>query len=175
MNIDDLKESTEALREHTPETADEMSDVCAEIHAAMDFQDAVKAQEVAACAELVAQLEAVRAPFRAQHAAALELIAAAKASLTRRIEADELAMLEAIAAQRQVPAPTVLPKGLRSTRKTVLTGVELEQLPAEYLTMVADADRILRAAEAGETVPGATVETEFGVVYTRPKGSKKTK
>lgn len=166
---DELKEYAALLVGYTPESTDEMADICAELHKAMDRQDKLIAEQKSACADLQAQLATKQEPFRAQLAVAAELIAAGKAALIRRVEADEAAALAAIAAKVEVPAPRPLPKGLRITRASTLAAVDLALLPEDYLTAVADADRILRAAEAGLEVPGATVEIKHGVIYTRGK------
>lgn len=168
----ELKEMAAMLVGYTPENTDEMADICAEVHKAMDLQDKLIAEQKGACADLQAQLDAKREPFRAQLAVAAELIAAGKAALTRRVEADEAAALADIAMKAEVPAPRPLPKGLRITRASTLAAVDLALLPEGYLTAVADADRILQAAEAGLEVPGATVEIKHGVIYTRGKKAK---
>jgi hypothetical protein len=164
-----MTESAQLLAEYTPSTTDEMADVCAEIHRAMDAADALQAAEDKATAEAKAVLEKLRAPFREQQAAAAALIVAGKAALVRRVEADEQALLDAVAAKSQVPAAVPLPKGLRSKRTVVLSSVDAALLTAEFLSIVPDTNAILSAAEAGLEVPGAVVDVKFGVVYTRPK------
>lgn len=172
INVEELKELAAALAEGTPENTAEMAEICAELHRALDMQDSVKAAETKATAELKAQLEAATAPFKAQRQAIGAIMEAAKGALVRRLEVDEAYALNQIQHGLFVPAPRELPKGLRVSRATVLESVDVSKLPDEYLTLIADADKILQAAEAGHEIAGAVTKTAMSVVYTRPAKTK---
>lgn len=171
ITLEEMQETAAALRETTPADTEEMTLICAEIQTARDLQDAIAAELKAHpdIAELQAELERLLAPFKARKAAAQAVVDAATAALVRRIEIDEHEALAAVQARAAVPEPRQLPKGLRATRKTVLTGVDMDVLDDSYTRVVADDEKILRHVEQGHDVPGATIEIKHGAVYTRPK------
>lgn len=169
MNIKELQETAEALRSTTPEDTDEMALICAEIHDARDLEDEITKAERAACAELESQLAKLREPYRLQKAAVNAVVEAATGALVRRLTLDEQAAEDAVKNKYSVPAPRNMPKGLRTTRKTVLAAVDMDVLPETFWSVVADAAAILKAAEAGLDVPGATIDIKLGCVYTRGK------
>lgn len=169
MNIKELHETAEALRTTTPEDTDEMALICAEIHDARDLEDAITRDERAACAELESQLAKLREPYRLQKAAINAVVEAATGALVRRLTLDEQAAEDAVRRKYSVPAPRDMPKGMRVTRKTILSAVDMAKLPETFWSVVADQAAILRAAEKGLEVPGATIDIKLGVVYTRGK------
>lgn len=172
MTNAELKELAELLAKHTPSDMAEMADVCTQMRECMDAGDRSVAQEKAATAELAAKLAAARTPYRDEQLLLSCVLIEAKAALTRRVDADEAATLAALAAKVVPPSPTQLPTGLRVKRAVALVSVDLEALPSDYHSTVANADAILEAFEAGREVPGAVCETKTSVIYTRPKGSK---
>lgn len=169
MNIKELQETAEALRTTTPEDTDEMALICAEIHDARDLEDAITAEERAACSALESQLAKLREPYRLQKAAVNAVVEAATGALVRRIMLDEQAAEDAVKNKYSVPAPRGMPKGLRVTRKTLLVAVEMAKLSDDYKIWSANAEAILEAAGAGHAVPGATIDIKLGAVYTRGK------
>lgn len=169
MNIKELHETAEALRTTTPEDTDEMALICAEIHDARDLEDAITAEERAACSALESQLAKLREPYRLQKAAVNAVVEAATGALVRRLTLDEQAAEDAVKNKYSVPAPRGMPKGLRVTRKTLLAAVDMSALHEGFKTLVADTAAILRAAEKGFEVPGATIDIKLGAVYTRGK------
>lgn len=169
MNVKELHETAEALRTTTPEDTDEMALICAEIHDARDLEDAITAEERAACSALESQLAKLREPYRLQKAAVNAVVEAATGALVRRIMLDEQAAEDAVKNKYSVPAPRGMPKGLRVTRKTLLVAVEMAKLSDDYKIWSANAEAILYAAGAGHDVPGATIDIKLGAVYTRGK------
>lgn len=170
--MNEKQEIVALLAEHTPTDADEVTAVVAELHEAMDAQDAIDAEEKAATFELKAKLEEARAPFRARSAEAGALLAAAKAALVRGIEADEARRLAAVNAKKQVPSPLSLPKGLSVKRQLQITQVDVTKLGDDYLSVVPDTDALLSAHEAGTVIDGAEFATVTTVVYRRPVTKK---
>lgn len=167
MNTAEATETAELLESMTLDELDELSLPVESLREGMDELDRLTEAQKKLAAPLKKQLDELLAPFKEQVIAQQAVIAEAKAAIARRLKADDAAQLAAVAARAQVPAPRELPKGLQARRKTVLAGVDLDVLDEKYLTYVADSDAILAAAEAGETVAGATVEIEITVQLRR--------
>ena len=169
MTPEEYKEVTALLAEHTPSDADEVQAVVDELHAAMNAQDKIDAEEKAATEKLKQELEAARAPFRTRAAEAGALLAAAKAALVRGIEADEERRMAAVNAKQKVPSPLGLPSGLSVKRTPTITQVDVSKLGGDYLAVVPDTDALLSAYEAGTAVEGAEFKTLTTVSFRRPK------
>jgi hypothetical protein len=167
MSIEEATETAEILAALKLNELEDLALPVEALREGMYELDRLTEEQRKLAAPLKAELDKLLAPFKANTIAQQAVIAEAKAAIARRLKADDEAQLAAVAARGKVPAPRELPKGLQARRKTVLAGVDLDLLDEKYLTYVADSDAILAAAEAGETVAGATVEIEITVQLRR--------
>lgn len=169
METTELKELAAYVATLKITTSEDLDLAIGALKEGMDAVELTKEAQAAATAELRKALDAALMPFRGPSVAAGELVAAAKASIVRHIEAEEAAALAAVKARQPVPAPLPRPKGLTVKQSLQLVSADVDKLEDRYLTAVADADAILSAVEAGEVIPGVETKLDTTVSYRRPK------
>lgn len=169
MDIKEVQELTEHLRTLKIEDADDMAMAVDALRDGMDARDEVTADVTKATADLKRQLDTAAAPFKAPAEAAGALVEAAKAAIVRRLEAEEQARLAAVKARTVVPEPLPRVKGLTVKQQLQLVSADVEKLPDEYLSVIADTDGILAAVEAGAELDGVETRLDTAVSYRRPK------